>query len=141
MAVETGDSGPSLPKKAELYAIEKIEKVWHRATSKKNLDLMMSLWAPNAVITLGGKTYAGKEAISKVFSKAAPFQAQNPWVSETPADKTRVTVTGNRGTMYFECHYVDVDTRKVAAVVRTASRCGRSAASGSSRTSSGPRRR
>ena len=56
-------SGPSLQKTADLYAIEKIEKIWHRSTSKKNLNLMMSLWAPGAVMTNGGKTYTGKKAI------------------------------------------------------------------------------
>jgi SnoaL-like domain len=110
-------SGPSLQKTADLYAIEKIEKIWHRSTSKKNLNLMMSLWAPDGVMTNGGKTYTGKKAIRSVLAKSAPFQAVNPWVSDTPAYKTRVTVTGNKGTIYFECHYIDVDTSKVAAVV------------------------
>jgi len=31
--------------------------------------------------------------------------------------KIRVTVNGNTGTLYFECHYIDVDTQKVAAAV------------------------
>ena len=73
-------------------------------------------------MTNGGKTYTGKKAIRIVLGKSAPFQAVNPWVSDTPAYKTRVTVTGNKGTIYFECHYIDVDTSKVAAVVGAVSR-------------------
>ncbi len=105
-----------MPQKAELYSITQIEVAWHKATSKKNLDLMMSLWAPNGVFILGGKAYKGKAAIREVFSKAGPFQPQNHWVSETPAYKMRVSVNGDRATLYFECHYVDVATEKVVFV-------------------------
>jgi hypothetical protein len=109
-------SGPSVPQRAELYSITQVEATWHRATSKKNLDMMMSLWAPNGTLSLGGKTVKGKPAIRGVFSKAGPFQQQNRWVSETPAYKIRTTVVGKRATLYFECHYVDVDTGKVVLV-------------------------
>jgi len=107
----------SIEKQAALYQIGKIEKTWHRAASTKNVDLMMTLWAPNATFTIAGQTYTGKKAIRHVFAKAAPFQPQNHWESDTPAYKIRITVNGNRGTLYFECHYVDVDTGKVAAAV------------------------
>jgi hypothetical protein len=106
-------AGQSQKKRAELYAIEKIEKIWHRATSKKNLDLMMCFWAPKSTMTSAGKTYTGKQTIRGVLAKAGPFQPQNHWMSETPAYKMRVTVNGNKGTLYFECHYVDVDTEKL----------------------------
>ena len=112
----TAGAGPSLQQKAELYSVTQIEVTWHRSTSKKNLDLMMSLWAPNATLTLGGKTTKGKPAIRVVLSKAGPFQPQNHWVSETPAYKLRATVVGNRATLYFECHYIDVDTGKIVLV-------------------------
>ena len=52
-----------------------------------------------------------------MFAKAGPFQAQNHWESDTPAYKIRITVDGNKGTLYFECHYIDVDTGKVATAV------------------------
>ena len=29
-----------------------------------------------------------------------------------------MTIDGDRGTLYFECHYVDVKTKEVAAVTR-----------------------
>jgi hypothetical protein len=109
--------GASTQKLAELYRIDQIERTWHKAASKKNLDLMMTLWAPHATFTFGGKTYTGKPAIRGVFAKAGPFQPQNHWESDTPAYKIRTTVNGNKGTLYFECHYVDVDTQKVVSVV------------------------
>jgi hypothetical protein len=110
-------SGLSIQKQADLYQIDGIEKTWHKAASTKNLNLMMSIWAPNASFTLGGKTTRGKAAIRKIFEKAGPFQPQNHWVSDTPAYKIRATVNGNKGTLYFECHYIDVNTQKVVAVL------------------------
>ena len=107
----------SVQRQADLYQIDSIEKTWHQAASLKNLDLFMSIWAPNATATVAGKTVTGKAAIRALFAKAGPFQPQNHWVSDTPAYKIRATVNGNKGTLYFECHYIDVDTGKVAAVV------------------------
>jgi hypothetical protein len=111
------NSDSTVEKQAALYQIDAIEKTWHKAASLKNLNLFMSNWAPNATATLAGKTVTGKAAIRALFAKAGPFQSQNHWVSDTPAYKIRTTVNGNKGTLYFECHYIDVDTGKVAAVV------------------------
>jgi len=115
-ALKTG-SGMTVQKQAALYQIEGIERTWHKAASTKNLDLMMSIWAPNAIMTVGGKTYTGKTAIRGVFAKAGPFQPQNHWISDTPAYKIRATVNGDKGTLYFECHYIDIDTSKVVTPV------------------------
>jgi ketosteroid isomerase-like protein len=108
----------SLQRQADIYAIEQIEVKWHKASSTKSVDLMMSLWADNATFDVGTKTYAGKDQIRNFFiNQAAPFRPGNNWVSETPAYKVRVTVNGDKGTLYFECHYIDVNTRLVMAVV------------------------
>ena len=37
-------------------------------------------------------------------------------MSDHPAYKLKVTVDGDRGTLRFECHFVDIDTEEVAAV-------------------------
>ena len=110
-------SEQAIQRQADLYAIDQIEKTWHKAASRKNLNLMMSLWAPKATATIGGKTYTGKTAIRGLFAKSGPFQPQNHWESDTPAYKLRTTVNGSKGTLYFECHYIEVDTGKVAAAV------------------------
>jgi ketosteroid isomerase-like protein len=103
---------------ADTYAIDQIEVNWHRASSMKDVDLMMSLWADNATFEVGTKTYTGKDEIKAFFvNVAGPFRPQNHWVSETPAYKVRVTVNGDRGTLYFECHYVDIASRQMMAVV------------------------
>ena|SRR2546425_2246283 len=105
-------------KDAELYAIAQIETKWHQASSTHDIELMMSLWANDATFTVGGQTYAGKTQIRAFFvNQAAPFQPENHWVSDSPAYKERVTVSGDTGTLYFECDYIDLSTQKVVAVV------------------------
>jgi SnoaL-like domain len=103
---------------ADLYRIGEIEKKWHQATSTHDIDLMMSLWAEGATFTVdAGRTLTGKEAIREFWLGTKPFQPENNWVSETPAYKLRATVDGDKGTLYFECHYVDPATKLVVGVV------------------------
>jgi len=104
-------------KQADLYAINQIEVKWHQAASRKDVDLMMTLWADNATFTTASKTYSGKDQIRQFFMGAAPFKPENNWVSDTPAYKSRTTVDGDKGTLYFECDYIDVDTKLVKIVV------------------------
>jgi ketosteroid isomerase-like protein len=107
-------SEQAMQRQADLYAIDQIEKTWHRATSTQNVDLMMTLWASSATFTpKPGVTLVGKKQIRSFWLKAPVFQPKNHWVSETPAYKIRITVNGDKGTLYFECHYVDPKTQKV----------------------------
>jgi ketosteroid isomerase-like protein len=113
----TSASEQDLQRRADLYAIAQIEQKWHKATSSHNIDLMMSLWAPNSTFTVSsGETLTGKTRIRRFWHDAPVFQPENHWVSETPAYKIRITVNGDRGTLYFECHYVDAKTHKVVQV-------------------------
>ena len=107
-----------LQKDANILAINQIEESWHRAASTHNVGLMMSLWAPDATFNIGTRTLSGKAQIRNFFEHtAAPFQPQNHWVSDTPSYRIRITVNGDKGTLYFECHYVDVKSQKVVSVV------------------------
>jgi len=116
-AASTSAPAPELQRQADLYAIEHIEVTFHKATSSKDIELMMSLWADNATLTVGTQTYTGKDEIRNFWlTKAAPFQPQNTWVSDTPAYKIVATVDGDKGTLYFECHFIDAATREVKNV-------------------------
>jgi ketosteroid isomerase-like protein len=103
---------------ADLYAIDRIEKNFHKSMSIHDIDLMMSLWAPNATFTVGpGKTATGKKEIRAYWlKKSKAFQQTTHWVSETPAYKVRATANGDRGTLTFECHYIDVDKKNLVVV-------------------------
>lgn len=106
----------ALQRQVDTYAISEIEKHFHESMSKKDIDQMMRLWAPNATFTVGGKTATGKKQIRELWLSTPAFRHEAPWVSDHPAYKLRVTVNGDRGTLYFECHFLDVETYKVAAV-------------------------
>jgi hypothetical protein len=104
---------------ADLWQIDQIQKRFHRATSTKDIDLMVSLWAPNATLTLGpGQTAVGKEQIRQAWlTQSKAFLPTNRWISETPSYKIRITANGDKGTLHFECHYIDTRTRKVVVTV------------------------
>jgi len=115
---DTSTQTAALQRTSDTYAISQIEANWHKAASEKNVDLMVSLFADNGSLTVGPTTYTGKAQLRDFFAtKAGSFKPENHWISETPAYKIRVTVNGDTGTLYFECHYVDVDTRVVKSVV------------------------
>jgi ketosteroid isomerase-like protein len=101
----------------DMWQIDQIEKDFHKAQTMKDIDLMMSLYAPNATMTVGpGETASGLDEIRRFWlEKSAPFVPENTWMSDHPAYKLQITVDGDRGTLHFECHYVDVETGEVAA--------------------------
>jgi len=101
----------------DMWEIDQIEKDFHGSMTAKDIDLMMSLFAPNATMTVGpGVTATGVEEIRTFWlEKAAPFAPENEWVSDHPAYKLEITINGDRGTLHFECHYVDVKTSEVAS--------------------------
>ena len=103
-----------MQRKADLWEIGQLEKKFHRATTRKDLGLMMSLYAPNATFTFPGTTAVGKREISEFWRTSRSFT--NDWLSETLAYKVRITLNGDRGTLYFECHYFDVKAGEMAAV-------------------------
>ena len=119
-----GDSSTSsaseqaMQRRADLYAIDQLEVKFHKATSGHDIDLMMSLWAPNATFTTSpGQTLTGKEQIRRFWlSQSVVFQPEIHWVSDTPAYKIRATADGDLGTLYFECHYLDSTTGKATAI-------------------------
>ncbi|HSJ76790.1 MAG TPA: nuclear transport factor 2 family protein [Gemmatimonadales bacterium] len=110
-------SEQALERKADTYAISQIERYFHESMAKKDIDQMMSLWTSNATFTYGpGQTATGTDQIRKVWLGAPAWKRETHWLSDHPAYKLRVTVNGDRGTLHFECHFIDVDTGKVAAV-------------------------
>ncbi len=100
-----------------MWEIDQIEKDFHGAMAEKDIDRMMNLWAPNATMTVGpGVTATGLDEIRRFFlDKAAPFAAENHWVSDHPAYKLEITVDGDRGTLHFECHFIDAATKQVVS--------------------------
>jgi len=113
----TGSTDEELQLSQDKWQIDQIEKDFHGSMTTKDIDLMMSLFAPNATMTVGpGVTASGLDEIRAFWlDKSAPFAPENEWVSDHPAYKLEITVDGDRGTLHFECHYIDVKTSQVAS--------------------------
>jgi hypothetical protein len=86
----------------DFMELHQVEIAFHEAGSTKNLDLMLSLFADDAVMTAKGKTYTGKE------------QIKSYWQAH-PAFRIRYDVDGDRAHLYFECLWVDKKAGKIAA--------------------------
>lgn len=101
----------------DMWEIDQIEKDFHLATTEKNIDLMMGLYSPTATMTVGpGATASGLDEIRRFWLEdSAPFKAENTWVSDHPAYKLEITVDGDRGTLHFECHFIDAKTSEVVS--------------------------
>ena len=99
----------------DFMGIHKIEIIFHEAGTTKNLDLMLSLFADDATLTSGGKTYQGKDEIKSYWQPLVPFQPQNQWVAYTPAFRIKYDVEGDNAHLYFECLYVDKAKNNIAA--------------------------
>ena len=113
----TGSSGDQARRFQDMWEIDQIEKDFHQATTEKDIESMMSLFAPNATMTVGpGVTASGLDEIRRFWLEdSAPFKAENRWVSDHPAYKLEITVNGDRGTLHFECHFVDAKTSEVVS--------------------------
>jgi ketosteroid isomerase-like protein len=101
----------------DMYEIDQIEKRFHESQTKKDIDLMMSLYAADATMTVGpGVTGSGADEIRRFWLEdSAPFSPVNNWISDHPAYKLEITVNGDRGTLHFECHYIDAETSEVVS--------------------------
>ena len=110
-----------------MYEIDQIEKDFHKATTMKDIDLMLSLYAPNATFTVGRRRdRGGLDEIGEFWTEKSPaFDPTNNWISDHPAYKLRDHGERRPGTLHFECHFVDAETGAVVAV--TAGDCGRGA--------------
>jgi len=107
----------AMEKKAAIYEISQIERSFHEAVSKKDINEMVGLFADHATGTFGpGKTVTGKDQIRNVWLKSKAWESGTHWLSDHPAYKLKATVDGDRGTLHFECHFIDVKTGKVAQV-------------------------
>ena len=107
---------------ADTLAVRNVEIQFHQAGSvlpQKNIDLMMSLFADDAVLTdtaHDNAQYKGKAEVRRYFETvAAPFRPANHWIGYTPAMRIRSEVSGNHATLYFECLWMDVDKNAVGS--------------------------
>ncbi|MFZ1907141.1 MAG: nuclear transport factor 2 family protein [Steroidobacteraceae bacterium] len=116
LAGSQGDRGPP----GDILAVRNIEVTFHTAGSvlpEKNLDLMMSIYADDAVLTgtaHDDKVYTGKAQVRSCWADVSgPFRPEHHWIGYTPGMRMHAEIDGDRATLYFECLWMDVDSNAV----------------------------
>jgi hypothetical protein len=114
--------GVDVGRPADILAVRDVEITFHQAGSmlpQKSLDLMMSLYAPDATLTdtaNGNKVYAGKDQVRAYWANVSgPFRPDHHWIGYTPAMRIRAKVNGAHATLYFECLWMDIDKNAIGA--------------------------
>ena len=112
------DRGPP----AEVLAVRNVEVTFHTAGSvlpEKSLDLMMSIYSDDAVLTdtaHDNKVYSGSAEVRRYWADVSgPFRPEHHWIGYTPAMRMHAEVDGEKATLYFECLWMDVDNSAVGA--------------------------
>ncbi len=77
--------------------IHDLQAAFHLAKSTQDIDLMMSLWAEEAVFG----AFVGNDAIRALFLTTGSFT--NRRLSLAPSFKTKIDVDGRQAFLYFEC--------------------------------------
>ena len=99
----------------DVYGVEQVEVIYHRALVAKDINLMMSIFSDDAVLTApDGTAYSGKAAIQSFYATKAPaMQPQNHWAALLPSYRVQTSVNGDTATLTFECHMVDIATNQM----------------------------
>ena len=112
------DRGPP----ADILPVRNVEVTFHTAGSvlpEKSLDLMMSIYTDDAVLTdtaYDNKVYSGKAEVRRYWADVSgPFRPEHHWIGYTPAMRMHAEVQGDKATLYFECLWMDVDNNAVGA--------------------------
>jgi hypothetical protein len=91
---------------AEIY---ELQSAFHRAKTMQDLDLMMSLWAPEATINSQGdpnSPYVGTESQRAFWLNSGSWKSHR--LSLVPSFKIQIDVkSDDTAWMYFECHDID----------------------------------
>lgn len=94
------------PEGVQVGQIYQLQAAFHRAKTTQDLDLMMSLWADDAIFTNNstGTTYVGSDQLRSFWRGSGSFTHHR--FSLVPSYKTTIEVHGDRAFLYFECHDV-----------------------------------
>lgn len=103
-ASEMSDGQPQ----SAIAQIYQLQANFHRAKTFRDIDLMMSLWAPDATLTQGSLVVQGTDALRAFWLSTGSFNtALNMRESLSPSFKIRIQPHGDTAYLYFECHDVD----------------------------------
>jgi ketosteroid isomerase-like protein len=112
-------TAPGTPENVQVAEIYQLQAAFHRAKTTQDLELMMSLWAPDATLAIQGdphSPYTGTAALRAFWQNSGSFTHRR--LSLVPSFKTQIDVQGNQAWLYFECHDIgdyDLPSRFIAS--------------------------
>ncbi|MBV9358082.1 MAG: nuclear transport factor 2 family protein [Chloroflexi bacterium] len=102
---------------AQIY---ELQSAFHRAKTTQDLDLMMSLWAPDSTLASQGdpnSPYVGSDSLRAFWLGSGSWKSHR--LSLVPSFKIRIDVKADdEAWLYFECHDVadyDQPSRSIIA--------------------------
>lgn len=114
--LEAEERDDELAQKAKIY---ELQAAFHLAKSLQDIDLLMSLWTPDANLTIPGNPnspFVGLDSIRALLLTTGSFTHHR--FSLVPSFKIQIDVHGEEAFFYEECHDVqdfDLPSRFVAA--------------------------
>lgn len=87
-------------------ALLELQSAFHGASPAKDVELMRSIWAKDAVFRGGGNVVTGRDKIVEFFRSDANWGKTS---NLTPSYKTIIDIHGRKATIKFECIIVKVD--------------------------------
>jgi ketosteroid isomerase-like protein len=90
----------------QVLEILQLQAAFHKAKSAQDIDLMMTLWAPDATFNNVGTLLSGMDQIRAFFQSSGSFTHHR--ISFVPSFKDQVRVHGDQASLYFECHDADL---------------------------------
>jgi ketosteroid isomerase-like protein len=112
--VEAQATGPDGDQLGEIY---KLQAAFHQAKSHQDIDLMMSLWAPDASFNFNGDVFSGADAIRAFFLGSGSWKYRR--MSLVPSFKDQIRLDGDQAYLYFECHDVALTDESAATPAGT----------------------
>jgi hypothetical protein len=109
-------NGPDSTQVAKIY---QLQATFHRAKTTQDIDLLMSLWAPDASLTIPGNPnspFVGLDQIRALLLTTGSFVHSR--FSLVPSFKVQIDVHGDEAFFYEECHDIgnfDLPTRYIAS--------------------------
>lgn len=106
-AGEFPGSQVSGPESTQVGLIYELQAAFHRAKTTQDLELMVSLWAADAVLNVQGNPnspFVGTDQLRAFWAGSGSFTHHR--FSLVPSFKTQIRVEGDSAWLYFECHDV-----------------------------------
>jgi hypothetical protein len=114
-----GHEGTDDEGRGDVGEIYRLQAAFHRAKTRQDLELMMSLWAEEGTLVNQGdinSPYVGSDRLRAFWLGSGSFTHRR--FSLVPSYKIQIDLHGHEGSLYFECHDVgdyDLPTRFIAS--------------------------